>query len=199
MLYYKDKGLTEDEEIARNNMIYLFNPCLKLLLAETNGEIFKQWGYNCCRQTAILGAAIIHNYISGYETSVYEINYDDILNGKKVNYEHCIIMADKDDRRLMIDLSRTSKPLVFAVIPKGTYDYPDYPAYRHLKRNQMKKLDWQSWVTRGMYEYITGLSPNVIYATLCTNMSFLADQDEEEVIKRAEQIYAKYTQIEKSA
>lgn len=199
MLYYEDNSLTEEEKEARDNMIYMFNPCLKALIGRANPEVFRQWGYNCCRQTAIMGAVIITPYLPKYTIEAYEINYDDVIDGIKTNYEHCVIIATKGSRRLLIDLARTSKPLVFCVIPEKTFDYPAYPAYRFVKRNWIKKIDWMSWATRGVYEYITHASPEQIYAALCRDMSMLASRADDEIIKYAEEVYAVYTQIEKSA
>lgn len=199
MLYYEDPNLTEEELTARDNMIYLFNPCLKTFIAKVNGEMFKQWNFNCCRQTAIIGSAMIVPYLPGYDIKAYEINYDDIIDGHEVNYEHCVIIAQKDARRLIIDIARTSKPLVFALIPEESFDYPEYPAYKDVKRNWVEEINWKSWTTRGMYEYLTHCTPEQIYAVLCRDMAMLAVQPEEKILDNAKQVYDTFTQIEKSA
>ena len=45
--------LTEQEEKARDKMVYLFNPVLKYILAHSKPEEFAKYGFNSCRQTAI--------------------------------------------------------------------------------------------------------------------------------------------------
>ncbi len=163
MLYF-ESNLTEQEAKARDIMVYLFNPVLKLLLQTSNPEEFKRYGYNSCRQTAILGAGYLRKLLPDYEFLVYEGHFVETINGKSTPYDHAFIIAHKDDRHLVIDLSRTTKKLLFS----ETYlnIYPEIEDYEDVTKIGQDLLDLDALLNTEEPEYFTHMKPRELMALI---------------------------------
>lgn len=145
----------------RTFMVYDFNVSLKLLFNVLNPLEFRKYCYNCCRQTAIFGAAILTEKYPEYEYSIYEGTFDDKLKGNPVHYEHAFIIAKErnSQRKLLIDLSRNQEPLVFQPVTNGSYLYPNINGYENMTLVSSEKLDLNTLLNDEVTEYLSSLKP----------------------------------------
>lgn len=193
MLYF-DANLTEQEEKARDTMIYLFNPVLKFLLMNGNPTEFFKYGCNSCRQTAILGAGYLRNLLPSYNISVYEGSFIEKLNGEYVPYEHAFIVASKDNRNLVIDLSRTSKRLLFQET-NANMVYPEIEDYDDVVKIGQERLDLDDLLNTDCPEYFTGWKPDKLMEIIKVMIDVLKAKPEEEQLKFCDSIYSKTTKL----
>ena len=187
--------LTAQELRARDIMVNAFNPVLKFFLSQANPVVWKQYGYNSCRQTAILGAVYLKDLLPDYAIVPYEGEFIENDNGRILKYAHCFIIASKADRHLIIDISRTSKKLLFNVITDLKNPYPktgDYQNSTHL---------YSAPVDMGVHfyqcdfnEFITGEPPQKLFAMIKTTIDSL---DAVTMMRLRDCMYRAYTIIDK--
>lgn len=162
-LVFTDGNLTSEEQKARDIMLYLFNPVLKFILLTENPTEFQRFGFNSCRQTAIFGADYLSKLLPDYTFSVYEGSFIEIINGEITPYAHAYIVGAYQDRFILIDLSRTSKPLIFMQIPSLDF-YPRYNEYKDVHKLGHSRINLHSALTTKDPEYLTGMKPaQVVY------------------------------------
>lgn len=140
--FFVDKIASTKEKEMRNFLMYDFNVCLKSMLTGFGYDEFDKWFFNCCRQTAIAGTILLkEKYSDEYDFKAYEATFSDTLFGNPVTYEHCFIIASNKiiERNILIDMARTTNPLVFEPI-NDSHFYPDVDNYKDLKMIHCKEI-----------------------------------------------------------
>jgi hypothetical protein len=192
MLYF-EANLTKQEEKARDEMVYLFNPVLKFLLMNSNPTEFFRYGCNSCRQTAILGAGYLRRLLPDYEFRVYEGHFIERINNEFVPYDHAFIIAHKDDRHLVIDLSRTSKKLLFSESYLNIY--PEIEDYENVIKVGQDILDLDDLLTTDCPEYFTGWKPKKFMDIIIVMINVLKNKSKEDQLKFCDSMYSKTTEL----
>ena len=165
MLYLKS-NLTEQEEKVRDIMLFKFNPALKFIFLDINPMEFKRYGFNSCRQTAILGAGYLRKVLPEYTFNIYEGEFIDTEeDGRKIPYIHAFIIAEKDNRKLLIDISRTEKPMLFIEISDDDI-YPKDNGYDKVKLVSKTQLDLNEMLNPSIVEYYTSKTPQELLRTI---------------------------------
>lgn len=192
MLYF-ESNLTEQETKARDIMVYLFNPVLKLLLKTCNPDEFKRYGYNSCRQTAILGAGYLRKLLPDYQFKVYEGHFVEQINGVNTPYDHAFIIAQKDDRHLVIDLSRTTKKLLFS----ETYSniYPEIEDYEDVIKIGQDLLDLDELLNTEEPEYFTHMKPRELMTIIENIVTTFQKYPEDIRLAFCDQVYSETTML----
>ena len=193
MLYFESE-LTKQEEEARDIMVYLFNPMLKFLLMNSNSTEFFRYGCNSCRQTAILGAGYLRKLLPDYHFSVYEGTFIEKINGKHTPYTHAFIVASKGKRNLVIDLSRTSKRLLFQET-NANMMYPEIEDYDDVVKIGQEKLDLDDLLNTDCPEYFTGWKPQKFMEIITIMIDTLKKKPKEEQLQFCDSIYSKTTAL----
>ena len=193
MLYF-ESSLTKQEEEARDVMVYLFNPVLKFLLMNSNPEEFLRYGCNSCRQTAILGAGYLRTLLPDYTLSIYEGSFIEHINGEFVPYTHAFIVATKDKRNLVIDLSRTSKRLLFQET-NANMVYPEIEDYDDVVKISQERLDLDGLLNTDCPEYFTGWKPTKFMEIINIMIEVLKSKTKEEQLKFCDEVYTQTTAL----
>mgnify|MGYP004485571189 CR=1 FL=1 len=173
-----DYSLTDKEKEVRDIMLYAFNPALKTVLNIYNPDEFLKFGYNSCRQTAIFGAYFLKTLFPDYEIRAWEGDFVEPVNGVATPYVHAFIIAKKDNRRLLIDLSRTTKRLLFH--PLFGNIYPDSLDYKDVSFVGMSTMDYVKLVEDNKNEYLTHMPSVYLFDTiksLTNNLLNLPDKE----------------------
>ena len=157
--YFVDALLSKQEQQMRNFLMYDFNISLKSMLLKYNYEEFDKYFFNCCRQTAVFGTLVLNLYYPDYEYKAYEATFDDTLFGNSVRYQHCFIIASHKEikRNTLIDMARTTNPLVFEPID-DTHFYPDVDNYKDLKMLSFTEIPCEDLLMSPIREHMTGLT-----------------------------------------
>ena len=194
MLYF-ESNLTQEEQEARDIMVYLFNPVLKFLLMNGNYEEFKKYGFNSCRQTAILGAAYLKKLLPNYDICVYEGHFIEHLNDRFVPYDHAFIIAKKDsvNRHLVIDLSRTTKKLLFS--ESCINIYPQIEDYEGVIKLGQDLINLNDMIETDIPEYFTGKKPKELLEIIDTLINDLRCCSKEHQMAFCDYIYSATTTL----
>ena len=192
MLYLKD-NLTDRERMARDEMIHIFNPVLKLILAHSNPVEFERYGFNSCRQTAIFGTAILSELLPEYNFKLYEGQFAELYNGQMITYTHAFTIGQYQDRMLLIDISRVSKRLLFHQIEDTLYPCED--EWKNVSLINKEELSLAEMLTSGVVEYFTGKSPMSVLLSIKTLMEELKENPEQYIMQFCDKMYGKYTQL----
>ena len=186
--------LTEQEKKARDIMVYLFNPVLKYILANSNPKEFARYGFNSCRQTAILGAAYIQKLLSGYDIIPYEgLFIEKLPNGNIKQYIHAFILASKNNRRLLIDLSRTTKRLMFSEVLSSLY--PSIEDYKDMIFISSNPINLNDVIYNDEPEYFTKKSAVEILEMIDIFINILQQKEQTEKDTFCDTIYNLFTQL----
>ena len=190
-LYIECEHLTEEEKKARHELIYLFNPCLKAIFDKS--PKFQAYAYNSCRQTAIFSSIFLLKVLKDYHIDTYEGNFSDVIQGNKTEYEHAFAIVYNGKRKLLVDVSRTERQLLF----KTTVNivYPKVNGYEEIKLLDYKKFDFFSMFLMEEPEYITGMRPVEVYQEAEEMYNWLKTKSKSEQINFAYKIYSKTTKI----
>ena len=188
-----ESNLTKQEEKARDIMVYLFNPVLKFILMTSNCTEFVKYGCNSCRQTAILGAGYLRTLLPDYNFNVYEGSFIENINGQCVPYTHAFIVANKNDRHLVIDLSRTTKKLLFS----ETYSnvYPEIEDYENVTKIGQKRIDLDLMLETDVPEYFTGKTPRELLSMISALVNDLKALPREKQLEFCDKIYSDTTTL----
>ena len=158
--YYVDALLSKEEQQMRNFLMYDFNISLKSMLLKYNYQEFDKYFFNSCRQTAVFGALVLNSKYPNYDYGAYEATFDDTLFGNPVRYQHCFIIATHKeliDRHILIDMARTTNPLVFEPIDENHF-YPNVDNYKDLKMLSCVEIPYDDLLSSPIREYMTGLT-----------------------------------------
>ena len=186
--------LTEQEKKARDIMVYLFNPVLKYILANSNPKEFARYGFNSCRQTAILGAAYIQKLLPGYDIMPYEgLFIEKLPNGNIEQYIHAFILASKNNRRLLIDLSRTTKRLMFSEVLSSLY--PSIEDYKDMIFISSNPINLNDVIYNDEPEYFTKKSAVEILEMIDIFINILQQKEQTEKDMFCDTIYNLFTQL----
>ena len=174
-------------------MVHLFNPVLKFILMTSNYGKFVEYGGNSCRQTAILGAGYLRKLLPDYQFQVYEGHFIEKINGRCVPYDHAFIVAHKDDRHLVIDLSRTTKKLLFS----ETYSniYPEIEDYEDVVKIGQDLMNLDELLNTDEPEYFTGKKPREIMAMIDVLIKDLKTLPKEKQLEFCDKIYSDTTKL----
>ena len=186
-----EANLTEQEEKARDEMVYLFNPVLKFLLLNSNPTEFLRHGCNSCRQTAILGAGYLKKLLPDYDLRVYEGHFIEKIDNKCTPYDYTFIVAHKSNRHLLIDLSRTTKKLLFTETCVNVY--PEVEDYEDVVKIGQDLLDLDELLNTDCPEYFTGWKPQKFMKILTIMIETLKSKTKEEQLKFCDSVYSKTT------
>jgi hypothetical protein len=99
------KQLTVKEQQVMDYLQNKVVPTLEGFLEESNPELFKKWGRNCCIQTSYVCYNILRIYLREYSWEIYENNYIYEKNGKQYNHSF-VIGKTIHGENLLVDLSR---------------------------------------------------------------------------------------------
>lgn len=185
--------LTQEELSARDIMVNAFNPVLKFFLSQSNPEEWVRYGCNSCRQTAIFGAVYLQELLPNYEVTPYEGVFSELINGKFEEYVHGFIMASKGKRHLVIDISRTSKKLLFNVVQDIRYPYPQTDDYKFVRYQYSYPIDLRvNFYQSEFGEYFTGMRPKA----LMNAIKCMVDTLDPDTMKNLRDVmYGKYTTL----
>lgn len=185
--------LTVEELKARDIMVNTFNPVLKFLLSESNPLMWRRYGYNSCRQTAILGAVYLKDVLPDYAIVPYEGEFTENDNGSVIKYDHCFIIASKNDRRLIVDISRTTKRLLFNVIEDIGYPYPKTGDYKEVTYLHSSPIDMiKNYEECNFTEFFTKRHPKEVIAMI---KAITEHFDQKAIRTLRDSMYNKYTVI----
>lgn len=165
MIYLPSKELVDREREMRKEMVYFFNPVLKYLFYTCNPQGFAQYGFNSCRQTAIFGVGYMQEKFPEYAYKVFEGKFHDKIDGVPVDYEHAFIIAQwpaskiAQCRSVLIDLSRTNRPLKFQFISDWNNIYDRGPHYEHCLLASTHELDVDKMLHMPDPEFLTKMPP----------------------------------------
>ena len=156
--FFVDALLSKYEQQMRDFLMYDFNISLKSMLLKYNFKEFDKYFFNSCRQTAIFGAAVLSMKFPEYTYEAFEATFNDTLFGKPVTYQHCFIIATSKEinRNILIDMARTTNPLVFEPISE-THFYPEVDNYKDLEMISCVELPYEILILCTEHEYMTGL------------------------------------------
>lgn len=192
-MVYLDSNLTEKERMARDEMINVFNPVLKLILSSAKPYEFEKYGFNSCRQTAIFATAILTELLPEYTFRLYEGEFVESYKGQPISYTHAFTIAYHGDRALLIDISRVSKRLLFMPIEDTLYPHID--EWRKVGLISKTELSLSEMLTPGTVEYFTGKEPLAVLSLIKTLMKDLKNKPEHERNQFRDIMYERYTQI----
>ena len=185
--------LTEQEKKARDIMVYLFNPVLKYILAHSKPEEFAKYGFNSCRQTAILGAAYLQKLLPDYDITPYEGLFIENLPSGIEQYIHAFILASKDNRCLLIDLSRTTKRLMFSEVLSALY--PSVEEYKNMILINKNLINLHDMIYTDEPEYFTNKKPIEVLEIINTLIDDLQQKEQIERDKFCDIIYELFTEL----
>lgn len=185
--------LTEQEEKARDKMVYLFNPVLKYILAHSKPEEFAKYGFNSCRQTAILGAAYLQKLLPDYNIVPYEGLFIENLSNGIEQYIHAFILANKDKRNILIDLSRTTKRLIFH--EAFEFLYPLVEEYKNMILINKNLINLHDMIYTDEPEYFTNKKPIEVLEIINTLIDDLQQKEQIERDKFCDTIYRLFTEL----
>lgn len=185
--------LTEQEEKARDKMVYLFNPVLKYILAHFKPEEFAKYGFNSCRQTAILGAAYLQKLLPDYNIVPYEGLFIENLPNGIEQYIHAFILANKDKRNILIDLSRTTKRLIFH--EAFEFLYPLVEEYKNMILINKNLINLHDMIYTDEPEYFTNKKPIEVLEIINTLIDDLQQKEQIERDKFCDTIYRLFTEL----
>ncbi len=109
-VYLLDDSLNENQ-IKIREFIKCFVISLKTTLHEANDNLFFAWGFNSCRQTAFLINKYLKDNKLASKSTVFSAMFYD--GDETPDYEHFFVLCEIDGDEIIIDYSRTEKPLVF--------------------------------------------------------------------------------------
>ena len=185
--------LTEQEEKARDKMVYLFNPVLKYILVHSKPEEFAKYGFNSCRQTAILGAAYLQKLLPDYNIVPYEGLFIENLPNGIEQYIHAFILANKDKRNILIDLSRTTKRLIFH--EAFEFLYPLVEEYKNMILINKNLINLHDMIYTDEPEYFTNKKPIEVLEIINTLIDDLQQKEQIERDKFCDIIYELFTEL----
>ena len=185
--------LTEQEEKARDKMVYLFNPVLKYILAHSKPEEFAKYGFNSCRQTAILGAAYLQKLLPDYNIVPYEGLFIENLPNGIEQYIHAFILANKDKRNILIDLSRTTKRLIFH--EAFEFLYPLVEEYKNMILINKNLINLHDMIYTDEPEYFTNKKPIEVLEIINILVDDLQQKEQIERDKFCDTIYRLFTEL----
>lgn len=163
-------ALTDKEFKVKIIMEELFLPALHKLVSEANPKAYKQWGGNACRQSAFFGRKLLSNLLPEYKWTVWDGDFDDILDGKPIHYNHAWIYGvDKESgRRLLVDLARQHHERLFIEVSGNRYP-KDHPSYQHMKEVRREKVNLDEWEQSP--EFYTQMMPAEFMASIAALMT----------------------------
>lgn len=194
IVYDGPDGLNEKEKYARDVMVDIFNPALKTMFAQANIEEFTRYGFNSCIQTGIFAGFVLKNaLLTDYEVCAYKGQFIDVIDGKFTDYMHCFNTASKDGKTILIDLSRTEKPLMFHEIK--VFNYPKDGKYSQMTLLSKEQISIDDHIAMDGGEFYTSLPPTDVIAVLTIRMAQLMSMSAEEREKFKMDAYKQYTHL----
>lgn len=147
--------LTKQEEYVKQYTFELFIPALHHVICLKNQAEYQKWGGNTCRQSAILGAYFMSQWLPQYDWQVWDGNFTDIIYGKKCEFNHAWIYGVHKETNygLFLDLSNVVKERLFIKTRVNAYpkSHSQYKNQIELNRTQ---LDWRKMLSTDI-EYYT--------------------------------------------
>lgn len=188
-----DSNLSKREQSARDRLIMGFNPVLKLTLASGNISEFTRYEYNSCRQSAVFASRFLYEELPNYTIQTFEGKFHDFVCQHPVEYIHYFCSATKGNRTILVDMSRTTRKLLFYPVTDDRW-YPMDFGYEQMEAEWIREVNWVEMFESEGGEYFTGIRPNILYGKI---MSILEgfERNPRRQIDFAEEMYAKFTKI----
>lgn len=157
--------LTRKEKECRDYMMNVFIPTLHEMVEEINPDEYHKWNRNLCRQTAVFASTFLNRAYPEYDWQAWEGDFEDVVGGREVRYEHAWIFAKEKEgnRRLFLDLSHNLKERLFIVTKVNGYP-KDSEEHKHMKCLSRKRLDVQRMLFDT--EYLTKMTGHQIMIEL---------------------------------
>lgn len=199
MLYFSAASypMTGEEIALRQALLYYFNPCLKFLFNYYGAERFAQYGFNSCRQTAILGAAFCQLTLPDAKLECFEGDFKDEVHGQPVEYTHAYCRMIHDSHDILIDLSRTEKHLLYTQTTSG-FVYPrntNCLDYYHAELKEIREMNWRQMLMMEEPEWITLKKPIVLFQEVCQLVSEMKEWDYGVKLDFIRSIYSRFTKL----
>lgn len=165
--FFSDTKISKHENKMRNFLMYDFNISLKSILIKYNFEMLDTYFFNSCRQTAVFGALVLNKFFPEYTYKAYEAKFNDTLFNEPVTYDHCFIIAKHKEinRSILIDMARTTNPLVFEPINENHF-YPEIEEYKDLEILSCIEIPYNDVYNLNVVEFLTGLPTKDFYSEL---------------------------------
>lgn len=185
--------LAENEKEVRDFMINIFNPALKYVLFSKNMTEAKKYGFNTCRQTAVFATVILRNMLPDYNFKAYEGDFEEWVNGKMEPYVHAFSLGEHNGKVYLVDLSRTSKRLLFT--PVFSNLYPNTEDYKNMVYYDKNEIDMEFAMSDAQKEYLTGLYPSQVLNEVKALMTKLMRLSNDALYEFVNNIYDSFTYI----
>lgn len=189
-----DSILSKNELLARDELLFGLNPVLKLALASGNYDEFERFQFNSCRQTAVFTAKFLYDFLPNYTVRVYEGKFHDFICQHPVEYIHYFGTIETESRYILVDMSRTTRKLLFYPIVDEERLYPFDYGYEQMEIEWLKEINWEEMFYDTGGEYFTGMQPVDLYDYLLDCKSSL-DKNKKRRMEFANDIYRKFTYI----
>lgn len=155
-------------ELLKSTMIGIIKPTIKEYYASKAKKLMDEWQGNCCAQTAVVVANIMHSSIAklGYTIKAYHGDFVDIHQGNQVEYNHCWVYCEHRtdaDKSVFIDIGRTSKPCLVMFRKTNTYD-KTMPEYKYQYVTKLQEIDYRASLQE--IEYFTSEKGIVAYSAI---------------------------------
>lgn len=196
IVYDGPDNLNPKETYARDVMVDVFNPVLKSIFAEANPEEFIKYGFNSCLQTGIFAGFILKNVLlPDYEIHAYKGQFVERINNELTPYMHCFNVASnpKDGRNILIDLSRTEKPLLFHQI--RILEYPTDGRYKDMVLISKEEIDIDEHILMKGGEYYTGKFPAELVVALTMRMNAVMQEPFDKRMEFKMSAYRQFTHL----
>lgn len=157
-----------DINLLGSTLINIVKPTIKEYYASKAKKLMDEWQGNCCAQTAIVVANIMHSsiYKLGYTVKAYHGDFVDIIHGNQVEYNHCWVYCEHRtdaDKSIFIDVGRTSKPCLVMFRKTNTYD-KRIPEYKFQYTTKVAEIDYKASLQET--EYFTSEKGIVAYSAI---------------------------------
>ena len=189
--------LSQEEIEARDELFMQFNPLLKVALASGNLTEFTSFAFNSCRQSAVFSAKFLKERLPDYTVKVYEGKFNDFLGQQPVEYIHYYTVIEHDDRKILVDMSRTTRKLLFHVINSDDilHYYPEDYGYEQMTEVWAKEQDWNEMFESEGGEYFTKIRPRNLYRRILDSAESLMTVTESRRETFAGDVYGMFTGI----
>ena len=155
-------------DLLGSTLINVVKPTIKEYYASKAKKLMDDWQGNCCAQTAVVVANIMHSSIAklGYTIKAYHGDFEDLVKGNIIEYNHCWVYckhATDPDKSIFIDIGRTSKPCLVMFRKTNSYD-KTIPEYRYQYVTKLQEIDYKASLQE--IEYFTSEKGIVAYSAI---------------------------------
>lgn len=157
----EDVNGVKKKEVIEKYLYLLIHVHLHDVLYEANRYKYASYGFNKCRQGALVSKDVLQKLMPEYDWDICVASCSDAFGA----YEHAFAYGDKKNEEggLLVDLTRVMYPTVFQEVKEPSYK--DIPGFAGLR---ITKKEWIGTKWDKEREYFTHLSSpdflNKVYA-----------------------------------